>query len=56
MSYINPLATNRAASKTVGRLNYPGTYKETIHVTKYERDTVIKGRDLGGNSRATTSA
>jgi len=56
MSYINPLSTNSAASKTFGRLNYPETYKETIHVSKFERDTFIKGRDFGGNSRATTSA
>ena len=56
MSYINPLSTNTAATKTFGRLNYPETYKETIHVSKFERDTFIEGKNTAGDPRSTTKA
>ena len=56
MSYINPLSTNSAATKTFGRLSYPETYKETIHVSKFERDTFIEGKNTAGDPRSTTTA
>ena len=35
-------------------MNYPETYKERLHVSKFERDTFLEGNDFGGNPRATT--
>ena len=54
MSYINPLSTNSADPRTFGRLSYPETYKEAIHVSKFERDTFIEGKTLAGDPRSTT--
>ena len=53
MTYINPLSENKSIN-AYGRLNYPDTYKERLHVSKFERDTFLEGRDFGGNPRATT--
>ena len=53
MTYINPLS-DRRRSDSFGRLNYPDTYKETLHVSKFERDTFLEGKDSAGNSRSTT--
>ena len=53
MTYINPLSQNKREN-AYGRLNYPNTYKERLHVSKFERDTFLKGIDFGGNPRATT--
>ena len=39
MTYINPIsAKDKRVSNAYGRFNYPEDYKETIHVTKFERD------------------
>ena len=56
MSYINPLSTNSADPRTFGRLSYPETYKETVHVSKFERDTFLEGKNTAGDSISTTSA
>ena len=53
MTYINPLS-DRRRSDAFGRLNYPDTYKETLHVSKFERDTFLEGNNSSGNPRATT--
>ena len=37
MNYINPSSSERA-SNSFKRLKYPNSYKEIIHITKYERD------------------
>ena len=42
MSYINPIQTGSRESNAYSRFNYPEDYKETIHVTKFERDTFIR--------------
>ena len=42
MTYINPVYSNkRTTDNAYGRLNYPDDYKETIHITKFERDAFI---------------
>ena len=41
MTYINPIATNKRRLNAYGRFNYPESYKEIIHITKFERDTFI---------------
>ena len=38
MRYINPLSTDDKKRNAYSRFNYPETYKERIHITKYERD------------------
>ena len=39
MTYINPIsAGDKRVSNAYGRFNYPEDYKETIHVSKFERD------------------
>ena len=39
MTYINPIsARDKRVSNAYGRFNYPEDYKETIHVSKFERD------------------
>ena len=53
MTYINPLS-DRRRSDAFGRLNYPDTYKERLHVSKFERDTFLEGENSAGNPRATT--
>ena len=43
MTYINPIsAKDKRVSNAYGRFNYPEDYKETIHVTKFERDLDTK--------------
>ena len=53
MTYINPLSQNKREN-AYGRLNYPDTYKERLHVSKFERDTFLEGENSAGNPRATT--
>ena len=43
MTYINPIFDSGIRdSNAFARFNYPEDYKETIHITKFERDTFIK--------------
>ena len=42
MTYINPVS-DRKRLDAFGRLNYPETYKERLHVSKFERDTYKRG-------------
>ena len=43
MSYINPIFNSGIRDSTAfTRFNYPEDYKETIHITKFERDTFIR--------------
>ena len=42
MSYINPIQTGSRQANAYSRFNYPEEYKETIHITKFERDTFIR--------------
>ena len=43
MSYINPIFNSGIRDPNAfTRFNYPDDYKETIHVTKFERDTFIR--------------
>ena len=43
MSYINPIFNSGIRdSNAFTRFNYPEDYKETIHITKFERDTFIR--------------
>ena len=39
MEYINPTIGNRRRLNAYKRLRYPESYKEVIHITKFERDT-----------------
>ena len=54
MTYINPVFTGLRSSDAYTRFNYPETYKERLHVSKFERDTFLRGNDFSGNPRATT--
>ena len=54
MTYINPLSNQRSLN-AFGRLNYPDNYKEIIHLSKFERDTFLKGNNFDGSPRATTN-
>ena len=46
MTYINPIFDSSIRSNNAfTRFNYPEDYKETVHVTKFERDTFIKLRN-----------
>ena len=43
MSYINPIFNSGIRDENAfTRFNYPEDYKETIHITKFERDTFIR--------------
>ena len=42
MTYINPIQTGSRQANAYSRFNYPEEYKETIHITKFERDTFIR--------------
>ena len=43
MTYINPIFDSKIRDNDAfTRFNYPEDYKETIHITKFERDTFIK--------------
>ena len=41
MTYINPITGSKRNLSAYGRFNYPETYKEVLHVTKFERDAFI---------------
>ncbi len=49
MTYINPITTNKRDLNAYGRFNYPDDYKETIHLTKFERDTFEASLPLDQN-------
>ena len=38
MTNINPITNNKRNFNAFGRFNYPQSYKEIMHVTKFERD------------------
>ena len=38
MTYINPITNNKRSFNAFGRFNYPESYKEIMHITKFERD------------------
>jgi len=42
MTYINPVANGVNSPRAYAVFNYPEDYKETVHITKFERDTFIK--------------
>ena len=42
MTYINPVANGINSPRAYAVFNYPEDYKETLHITKFERDTFIK--------------
>jgi len=46
MQYINPTYGNRRRTNAYKKLRYPDSYKEIIHITKFERNTF--------NSKSTT--
>ena len=50
MTYINPIETGIREKPAYSRFNYPDDYKETIHLTKFERDT------FGGRSTTNMSS
>ena len=45
MTYINPVFTGLRNADAYTRFNYPETYKETIHISKFERDTFTSNKD-----------
>ena len=49
MTFINPISTNKRNLNAYGRFNYPDDYKETIHLTKFERDTFEESLPLDQN-------
>ena len=49
MTFINPITTNKRDLNAYGRFNYPDDYKETIHLTKFERDTFEASLPLDQN-------
>ena len=53
MTYINPVS-DRKRLDAYGRLNYPENYKERLHVSKFERDTFLEGKNSDGSPKATT--
>ena len=46
MTYINPLSTSKRNYNAYGRFNYPETYKEILHITKFENDFLIHEIDI----------
>ena len=44
MTYINPITNNKRNFNAFGRFNYPESYKEIMHVTKFERDAFENGK------------
>ena len=42
MSFINPIQNGSKNPVAYSRFNYPEEYKETLHITKFERDTFIR--------------
>ena len=55
MSYINPIQTRQRNINAYSRFNYPDTYKEIIHLSKFERDTFIDDRLKGDYSTRVTT-
>ena len=53
MTYINPVS-DRKRLDAYGRLNYPETYKERLHVSKFERDTFLEGNNSDGSPKGTS--
>ena len=45
MTYINPLSTSKRDYNAYGRFNYPETYKEILHITKFENDFLVNEID-----------
>ena len=45
MTYINPLSTSKRNYNAYGRFNYPETYKEILHITKFENDFLVNEID-----------
>ena len=41
MTFINPLSTAKRNVNAYGRFNYPETYKELLHITKFENDFLV---------------
>jgi len=54
MSYINPIKTGKRDFSAYSRFSYPETYKEIIHLTKFERDTFLKNNNPEYKSSMTT--
>ena len=58
MTYINPISTNKRDLNAFGRLRYPSEYKETLHITKYERDSIgfkgATGKAIPAQASSTT--
>ena len=50
MTYINPITSEKRNLNAFGRFNYPEDYKEIIHITKFERDTLLEGSRGRGDS------
>ena len=46
MTYINPLSTSKRDYNAYGRFNYPESYKEILHITKFENDFLIHEIDI----------
>ena len=47
MTYINPIQTKDRSYNAYTRFQYPETYKEIIHLSKFERDTFIPDSKKG---------
>ena len=54
MSYINPIKTRKRDYSAYSRFSYPETYKEIIHLTKFERDTFLENKNPEYKSSMTT--
>jgi len=44
MTYINPIKTQQRSYNAFTRFSYPETYKELLHLSKFERDTFKEKR------------
>ena len=44
MTFINPITNNKRNFNAFGRFNYPESYKEIMHITKFERDAFQNNR------------
>ena len=47
MTYINPNQTQQRSFNAYTRFKYPDTYKEIVHLSKFERDTFIPDSKKG---------
>ena len=47
MTYINPTQTQQRSFNAYTRFKYPETYKEIVHLSKFERDTFIPDSKKG---------